>query len=45
MKPRDVVFAPEAEADLFWIYDIIAAAKPHAPFAARAAATSPSSHS
>lgn len=26
MKPRDVVFAPEAEADLLWIYDTIAIA-------------------
>jgi toxin ParE1/3/4 len=26
MKPRDVVFAPEAEADLVWIYDTIASA-------------------
>ncbi len=26
MKPRDIVFAPEAEADLLWIYDTIAAA-------------------
>lgn len=24
MKPRDVVFAPQAEADLLWIYDTIA---------------------
>lgn len=26
MKPRDVVFAPEAEADILWIYDAIAMA-------------------
>ncbi len=28
MKPREVVFSPEAEADLIWIYDTIAAADP-----------------
>lgn len=26
MKPRGIVFAPEAEADLLWIYDTIATA-------------------